>query len=323
MEITTYAPVVITTLNRFEHFKRCLESLERCTGAEHTDVYVGLDYPPSEKYVEGWKKIDSYLKEKEAKNGFGHLFVRRRDHNCGVGKSGSNGGLLVKEVVDVADRFISTEDDNEFSPCFLEYMNKALEKYEDDERVVCVCGYSPFDVEGKGNIYFSRQMYAWGIARWVKKSRLISKSRNLESMNNVLKDFKSAMRLYNFRPVILSRVMDQVIKGKRYGDVSYTCYCVQNNRFCVYPSQSLVRNWGRDGSGVHSKKIKEDIYTNHVISVNTSFDLDEVEVYERKDISSEMRGISSKSWYGNMTILLRYVIWRITGKDCFSIRRFL
>ena len=65
MEIKQYAPVVIPTLNRYEHFKRCLESLEGCTGAEHTDVYVALDYPPSDKYVEGWKKMDAYLAEKE------------------------------------------------------------------------------------------------------------------------------------------------------------------------------------------------------------------------------------------------------------------
>ena len=60
MDIKIYAPVIILTLNRFEKFKKCLESLEACTGADKTDVYVSLDYPPSEKYVEGWKKIDSY-----------------------------------------------------------------------------------------------------------------------------------------------------------------------------------------------------------------------------------------------------------------------
>lgn len=65
MEIKQYAPVLIPTLNRYEHFKRCLESLERCTGADMTDVYVGLDYPTSDKYRKGWQKIDLFLKEKE------------------------------------------------------------------------------------------------------------------------------------------------------------------------------------------------------------------------------------------------------------------
>lgn len=64
MEIKNYAPVIIPTLCRDVHFKRCLESLEKCTAAEYTDVYVGLDYPAIEKHVEGWKKIDGYLNPK-------------------------------------------------------------------------------------------------------------------------------------------------------------------------------------------------------------------------------------------------------------------
>lgn len=31
--------------------------------ADQTEVYVALDHHPSEKYVEGWKRIDSYLEE--------------------------------------------------------------------------------------------------------------------------------------------------------------------------------------------------------------------------------------------------------------------
>ena len=106
MEKKIYAPVIIPTLNRYNHFKRCLESIEMCTGAEYTEVYVGLDYPPSEKYIEGWKKIDNYLAEKEKNNRFKRLIVFRRGHNCGVGVNGSNGSLLVEEVSKTYDRYI-------------------------------------------------------------------------------------------------------------------------------------------------------------------------------------------------------------------------
>lgn len=51
-----YAPVIIPTLNRYDHFIKCLESLEKCSGAEYTEVFVALDFPPSNKYIEGWKK---------------------------------------------------------------------------------------------------------------------------------------------------------------------------------------------------------------------------------------------------------------------------
>ena len=69
IKIDKFAPVIIPTLSRYEHFRKCFESLEKCTYAEETDVYVGLDYPPSEKYIEGWKKIDRYLQEKEKSRG--------------------------------------------------------------------------------------------------------------------------------------------------------------------------------------------------------------------------------------------------------------
>ena len=63
MKIKQYAPVVIPTLNRYKHFKACLESLEKCKYADKTNVYVSLDFPPSDKYKEGWLKISEYLSE--------------------------------------------------------------------------------------------------------------------------------------------------------------------------------------------------------------------------------------------------------------------
>ena len=49
-----YAPVRISTLCRSAHFIRLIESLKRNMWAKYTEVYVGLDYPPNEKYLKGW-----------------------------------------------------------------------------------------------------------------------------------------------------------------------------------------------------------------------------------------------------------------------------
>lgn len=60
-----YAPVLIPTLNRYDHLRRCLESLSRCSWAEYTDVFVALDYPPEqnrEKYEDGWRQNRAYLR---------------------------------------------------------------------------------------------------------------------------------------------------------------------------------------------------------------------------------------------------------------------
>ena len=67
------APVVIPTLNRYTHLRRCVESLEDNTWAEYTDVFISVDFPPEEKYEEGHKKVVEYLKKKENNNSFKSL----------------------------------------------------------------------------------------------------------------------------------------------------------------------------------------------------------------------------------------------------------
>ena len=81
MKFPVYAPVIIPTLCRFEHFKRCVESLKRCTGAEYTDVYVGVDYPSQESHWEGYQKICNYVSEV---TGFRSFNVILRDRNFGA-----------------------------------------------------------------------------------------------------------------------------------------------------------------------------------------------------------------------------------------------
>lgn len=317
MEIKNYAPVTMTTLCRYEHFRRCLESLEKCTGAECTDVYVALDYPANESHEEGWKKIDAYLKEKEKNNGFRSLNVRRRDHNCGVGKPGSNGDLLFQEIKMVTDRFISFEDDNEFSPCFLQYVNKALEKYEDDDRVISVCGYTPIELDKKENIYFARNENAWGHGVWIRKKAIVDQFVNLESYEKVLHSFSASLRLFWIHPTSLYVLLDNVIIRKVHGDVGNVAYCMLNNSYSVFPTRTLVRNWGNDGTGVHSKVVTK--YDKKEISNAKTFELDDVEVKERKDVRRLLVGMTNKHWYGNLAILIRYLVWRTTKKDVFVI----
>ena len=43
-----FAPIIIPTLNRCDHLKACLESLNNNHNAENTEVSVSVDYPPSE-----------------------------------------------------------------------------------------------------------------------------------------------------------------------------------------------------------------------------------------------------------------------------------
>ena len=278
MEIEQYAPVLIPTLNRYEHFKRCLESLERCTGADKTDVYVGLDFPPSDKYRKGWEKVDLYLKEKEKTHGFKNLYVRRRDHNCGVGKDGSNASLLRKEIEDKYEYYISTQDDNEFSPCFLEYMNKCLVRFKDDARINLVCGYNyvmDFPESYENNFYITKWGCPWGTGQWVSKMRLIREYYSLERIAEIIKNDETYNRLKHRFPVCLRTAISMLKSGELYGDAVKGIYTALNDTYCVMPRESMVRNWGNDGTGEHSKrmnKAQNDYYSHQYLSQETTFE---------------------------------------------------
>lgn len=259
-DIKTYAPVIIPTLCRYECFKNCLESLEKCSGADNTPVYIGLDYPPSAKYEDGWRKIDEYLKQKETKNHFLKLTVIRRDTNCGVGGPTSNSVLLANYVQKEYDRFIFSEDDNIFAPNFLDYINKGLDLFENDDRVFCICGYTqPYPFKYDENTYFFHRtdMSAWGYGIWSTRYAKFKE----DVLNGFFEKNKSLKNLFKVKKYGLNRLFQYityVFRNKdrffRLTDCVMTNYVILNEMFVVNPVKSKVKNMGWDSQGASFEK---------------------------------------------------------------------
>lgn len=265
--IKTYAPVIIPTLNRFEHLKRCVESLSKCTHADKTELIIGLDYPAAENHFDGWRKIQDYLPQI---SGFSKVTVVKREHNYGAE---ANYLDLVSIVSQTYDCYIFTEDDNEFSTSFLDFINKGLETYKDNPNVFTICGYNyPIDMDGYDKpYYFSHEISAWGFGGWISKfeeaNKVIRKPGFLIQMirNNPLKVFlKNNTRLCSAVYHIGYEVR---------GDAYMTYYQYLYNKYSVSPTISLVRNHGHDGSGIHCGNNKrEDRYLNQIIDGKPYFD---------------------------------------------------
>lgn len=316
-----YAPVIIPTLCRFEHFYRCLESLERCTGAEYTEVYVGLDYPPSDKYKEGWKKIDSYLSEKELNNKFEKLIVRRRDHNCGVGGKGSNSRLLVEEIQTMYESYIFSEDDNEFAPNFLEYMNAGLERYKDNPDVLRICGcLMPWSADYEGcmrnyphNAFPAKDYNASGIGIWFEKRFPLPFTKD-----SILKSWKLTFKTFQYGYCIaIARFIQQLHKKSQLPDVCLRLYCAFNNKYCIFPRISKVKNWGYDGTGLNSD---DNPHWMEVQTLDTSanFKFDDFEIKEYKEVKRFLRQMYEASpghskFKIRFGVLKAYVFYRLTG----------
>lgn len=260
-----YYPVFIPTLNRYEHFKRCVESLAKNTHAIQTELVVGLDYPPNDKYMEGYLKIRDYI---PTISGFRKVTVFERTENLGAER---NGKELLKYGFDNYDAVISTEDDNEFSPCFLDYMNKALDYYWHDMKVFSVSGFlnKRFYGEIDTPLLFSYDNNAWGMGLWKHKFVEI----DLESFDKIIRSFSKSWKVFKTSPGIFGMLISMV-KGKHvWGDVFWSVSNILNNTCQLRPSYSLVRNTGYDGSGLHCGTNSLE-YSNQKISENLVFDID-------------------------------------------------
>ena len=96
-----YAPIIIPTLNRYNHLKDCIESLKKNAWAHYTTVYISLDYPPNKKYEDGYKKIKNYLES--GIEGFSDVVVIEQKKNLGPIE---NPLFLENYVLQKYDRYI-------------------------------------------------------------------------------------------------------------------------------------------------------------------------------------------------------------------------
>jgi hypothetical protein len=271
-----YAPVLIITLNREEHLRRCITSLQKNSYAKYTDLYIGLDYPPNKKYEEGYWKVKKYLHS--GISGFNSVNIVEQKSNKGA----TGNSLAIKRLAyEKHDRIITTEDDNEFSPNYLEYMDRCLEKYENDRSVLAISGYKyPIDTsEIDGNVFFCNSYFsAFGYAIWRDKDIELRKQLNGELFEQIFKNkkFMSELRKISYNQYanmvkgMLGYTPDLYRNGKlRQIDLSIAIYMILKNMKMVYPKESMVRNWGFDGSGVNCGEI---IYDDKKVLNHRNFD---------------------------------------------------
>lgn len=309
-----YAPVIIPTLNRYEHFIRLIKSLERNVSANKTEIVVGLDFPPSHKYEEGYHKIKEYLKT--FTGGFKKVTVLRATENLGVG---ANSARLIRYVKEQGYRYyIFSEDDNEFASNFIEYINWGLEKYENDDSLYAICSFKfllPNAKEVNNNVYKSQSFNAWGYGIWLKKREEYDQKRDFTLM---LKKVKSTPLSYAFCGSKWSKVRDasdmlgMIYHKKILGDTFVTIMLREYNHYCIFPMISKARNWGQDGSGLHGdSKEGQAYYSTIPLDTNEGFSLEREEI----PVITYHKSICKyhRSFRFNVYTYVRFVLYKLTG----------
>lgn len=156
-----YSPIALFTYNRAGHTKMAVESLLRNSEAKDTDLFVFSDGPKNENAVEGVKKNREYIR---TISGFKSITIIERERNWGLANS------LIAGITDVIDKYgviIVVEDDLIVAPYFLKYMNDALKKYKNDNRIACIGSFlNPVVGCDIPETFFQSFFSCWGWATW-------------------------------------------------------------------------------------------------------------------------------------------------------------
>ncbi|MCE2772723.1 MAG: glycosyltransferase [Bacteroidetes bacterium] len=159
------APIVLFCYNRPEHTRQTLLALSENLLAEQSRLFIFCDGPKPNADEKQLKKIQEVREIIKSKKWCGTVDVVEQKTNKGLANSVIDG---VTNIVNQFGKVIVLEDDLVTSNYFLEYMNTALEKYKDEEKVMQVSGHQ-FPVkqwEKSNQAFFLPFTTSWGWGTW-------------------------------------------------------------------------------------------------------------------------------------------------------------
>ena len=153
------APIVLFVYKRPGHTRRTVEALRANLGADRSELYLFSDGPKSDADRGAVDEVRQYLK---TITGFARVQLEESPTNRGLAASVIHG---VSEIVERFGKAIVLEDDMITSPFFLDFMNQALDRFESDERIAAVHGYTIPLPAGTPEYFLRPGADCWGWAR--------------------------------------------------------------------------------------------------------------------------------------------------------------
>lgn len=242
-------PVVVFAYNRPRHLEATLWALRSAHGASEIDLLIFCDGPRSESEQNPVNEVRDIAQNAQ---GFRSVKVFASSENCGLGNSVIRG---VSYALSFYESVIVIEDDVEVSPGFFVYMHGALHEYINNNKVFSISGYSP-PVEGRerfGNGFFIPRICSWGWATW--RDRWQSVDWNVGEYALFIKDRSRRLEFCRAGRDMLDMLINQVEGESESWAIRFDfARFISGDGLTLYPSSSLVKNSGMDGSGEHFEK---------------------------------------------------------------------
>lgn len=284
-EIKKTAPVIVFTYNRPEHTKRTIKALAANELADQTDLYVFSDAAKKDTDAGKVQEIRDYV---GSLGGFASVTLTARTENYGLARNVIGG---VTEIVNRYGTVIVLEDDLVTNPYFLRYMNDGLNRYEKEEKVTGITGFSHLsdDVSYPYETYFHTLTgTSWAWATWADRWQYFDESCSDWTDMVADKKLRKAFNYDNTYDFYKIMKMQQTDEKTNSWAIRWYWTNFRRNGLILSPAKSLVSNEGWDGTGVHCGKENGPVF-NHRLKTDHALTWFPEEICETKGIHREMK----------------------------------
>lgn len=244
------APIVLFVYNRPWHTEQTLNALMQNELANESVLYIYADGPKEKATLDQLKKIDEVRRLIRKTKWCKEVNIIKAEKNKGLADSIIDG---VTEIVNKYGKIIVLEDDLVCAKGFLSYMNTALDKFADEEKVMQVSGYMfPLQVIPKGESFFLLMATSWGWATWKRAWDFFDPSAQGYHELKTNKTLSNKFDLHGSYPY--SAMLISQMENRQLSSWAIRWWwCIFKKRgLALFPDCSLVKNIGYDLEGTHT-----------------------------------------------------------------------
>lgn len=238
------APVLLFVYNRPDHVKRTVEALQHNTLAAQSNLYVYSDGARDESQQAAVNEVRQFVR---AITGFKSVTVIERPKNWGLARSIIDG---VSIRVNEAGKVIVLEDDLITAPYFLQFMNDALDLYENEPRVGHIQGCDFTQDPSLPDTFLIKWTGSWGWGTWKRAWKYFNSDGRA-----LLDELERRNLTYTFDfngKYGYTRMLRRQIEGKNNSwAIRWNASLFLNDMLSLNVGKSLVQNEGFDGSGTN------------------------------------------------------------------------
>lgn len=239
------APIALFTFKRAQHTERTLQALARNPEFERSSLHI---------FCDGARRPDEAAAV-EATRAVARAWPHTNKH---VHEAPANRGLAasitagVQALCEAHGRVIVIEDDLVAAPVLLDYLNRALQAYKADERVMQISGHM-FPVTlppAAADAVFLPFTTSWGWATWHRAWQHYDPAMVAYGQLEASRSLRRRFDLDHAYPYFA------MLSKQRAGQIDswairWYLSVFMRDGWVLYPRRSLINNEGFDGSGMH------------------------------------------------------------------------